>query len=257
MIFIDTLGRFWGPEFQPWGDIKVNECDLEGVACVDGKVVKVDLTNAAMCSDGNRKAGPISYCVGLPAEIGKLSSLEVLQLSRQQFLRGSIPSDVGMLSNLKFLDLSGCMALTGTLPSELGLLSDLRLLKIIHTRIHGTIPSELFVLKSLEILHLTNNHLTGTLPAARLESVKELMIARNSLTGSLPSQIGKMKKLENLELYYNRLGGGIPSSIGRCSLLKRIGTFCLLHLAFLRSVHRPHKPPSFRRLQQRIDWDYS
>ena len=224
MIFIDTLGRFWGHDFQKWADMKVNECDLEGVLCVKGAVVKLDLTNANMCSDGNRKEGPTSYCKGLPAEIGELRSLEVLQLSRRQFLRHSLPTEIGKLTKLRFLDISSCISMSGTLPTELGLLTNLRLLKVVHTRFHGTIPSELFSLGSIEVLHLTNNHLTGTLPPTRMENVKELMLARNDLSGTIPTEFGLMAKLENFEAYHNHLSGQLPESIGACPVLKRIGT---------------------------------
>jgi hypothetical protein len=97
MIYVDTLGRFWGSDFQKWANMKHHECDLEGVSCVKGVIVKIDLTNANLCSDGNRKSGPTSYCKGLPAEIGELSSLEVLQLSRRQFLRGMCEFKLGLL----------------------------------------------------------------------------------------------------------------------------------------------------------------
>ena len=34
LIYVDTLGRFWGPTYQAWADTKVNECDLLGITCV-------------------------------------------------------------------------------------------------------------------------------------------------------------------------------------------------------------------------------
>lgn len=223
MLYIDTLGRFWGMEFHTWAEMSVNECDLEGISCVSGEVVKIDLTNANMCSDGNRRPGPIRYCKGIPAEIGELSSLEILILNRRQFLRGSLPTELGKLSKLRLLDLSSCVSLTGTLPTELGLLTSLKTLKIVHTRLQGSIPSELFRLSSLEAIHLTNNQLIGTIPPTMMVDLKELMIARNQLTGSIPTEIGLLVKMENLEAYHNLLTGQIPDTIGQCALLKRIG----------------------------------
>ena len=129
MVYVDTLGRFWGAAFQPWADMKIHECELAGITCVKGKIAKIDLTNANMCSNGDRRPGPVAYCKGLPPEIGQLSSLEVLQASRRQFLRGTLPTEVGQLSLLKFLDLSSS-AISGTLPSELGLLTNLKTLVV-------------------------------------------------------------------------------------------------------------------------------
>jgi len=106
ILFVDTLGRFWGEEFQPWADIKryPNECDLLGITCVNGQIARVDLSSAELCSNGIKSMpapGPIAYCKGLPSEIGELTGLEVLQLTKRQFLRGTIASEIGRLSLLR------------------------------------------------------------------------------------------------------------------------------------------------------------
>lgn len=226
MIYIDTLGRFWGSNFQSWADMKVNECDLMGITCVNGKVARIDLTSAELCSNGERRPGPgpIQYCYGLPAEIGELSSLEVLQLTRRQFLRGTIPTEIGKLSLLRMLDVSGCTSMTGTLPSEIGQLSNLKRLLISHSHFRGTIPSEIYSL-GLEKLYLTNNNFIGTISSwvGKLTYLKELMISRNALTGTLPTEMGQMAKLENLEAYHNGFTGSIPSELALPNL-KRIGS---------------------------------
>ena len=170
MIFVDTLGRFWGEEFQPWSDMKAHpdECGLLGITCVNGKIARIDLSSAHMCSNGNKNnpgPGPISYCKGLPAEIGELSNLEVLQLTSQQWLRGSIPTEVGKLTLLRMLDFSSCSSMSGTLPSEIANLTNLKRLLVPHGRFSGTIPPGVYV-PSLEKLHLTNNAFTGSLPPA-------------------------------------------------------------------------------------------
>lgn len=66
LLFIDTMGRFWGSHFQNWIDMNVHECDLVGVECVNGQVAKLDLVNAAMCSVGEHKTGVFPDCKGLP-----------------------------------------------------------------------------------------------------------------------------------------------------------------------------------------------
>jgi hypothetical protein len=96
LLFIDTIGRFWGAAYQNWADVNYNECELTGISCVNGEIYKIDLTGANMCSNGDRQAGPIIFCEGIPSEIGELSSLEVLHLSRRQFLRGTLPTEFGM-----------------------------------------------------------------------------------------------------------------------------------------------------------------
>jgi hypothetical protein len=100
LLYVDTLGRFWGAAYQQWADMSYNECELTGISCVNDEIYKIDLTGANMCSNGDRQPGPIAYCKGLPAELGQLSSLEVLHLSRRQFLRGSIPTEFGAYSRV-------------------------------------------------------------------------------------------------------------------------------------------------------------
>jgi Leucine-rich repeat (LRR) protein len=226
LIYIDNLGRFWGPSFQTWADIKVSECDLTGVTCVKGRVAKIDLSNANMCSNGDRQPGPIQFCLGLPSEIGELSSLEVFQANRRQFLRGTIPTEFGRLSRLRVLDLSSCPSMSGTIPTELAQVPLLKYLILSHSPFKGAIPSGLFQLTMLEKLSLTNNYLTGTLPTTLTAvSLKELMISRNGLRGTIPTQIGHLIKLENFEGYGNQLTGAIPSELSECTNLKRIDLF--------------------------------
>jgi hypothetical protein len=92
LLYTYTVGKHWGLQFESWGDPTVNKCDLNGVTCdVGGDVVKLDLTDASMCINGDRKPVPMGECLGIPAEISKLSKLEILTMNRRQFLRGTLP----------------------------------------------------------------------------------------------------------------------------------------------------------------------
>ena len=111
LLYMYTVGRNWGAQFDSWANPAVDKCELTGVDCVDDSVAKLDLTDAAMCSDGERG---ISFdCKGIPAEISLLSNLEVLVLNRRQFLRSLLPSELGKLEKLRYLDLSNCPFMTG------------------------------------------------------------------------------------------------------------------------------------------------
>ena len=225
LLFVETIGRNWGAQFQSWGDMRTNECDLNGVTCVSGQVAKIDLTDAALCSNGERKAGPPHECHGLPAELSLLTGLEVLTLNRRQFLRGTIFSEIGRLTKLKYLDISSCANMGGTIPSEIGKLTNLKYLNLGGCRFNGTIPTELFQLSGLERLHLSMNPITGPLASSvgNLVKVKELMMSRTQLSGTIPTEIGLLTSLENVEIYGNKLVGSIPSELGNCTSLKRIG----------------------------------
>ena len=229
LIYVDTLGRFWGPTYQSWADTKVDECDLLGITCVNGEIARIDLSNAVMCSNGERAPGPIQYCRGLPNEIGTLTTLEVFQLKSQPFLRGSIPTEIGSLKGLRLLDISSCTSMTGTLPSEIGKLTKMKRLILSHSGFRGSIPSEIMSLSGLEKLHLTNNHFHGTIPTIRkLKSIKEFMIARNRFSGTIPSKIGYLTNLENFEAYHNQFTGQLPKQLALPNL-KRIGKRLMSH----------------------------
>jgi Leucine-rich repeat (LRR) protein len=224
LLYSQTSGQNWGTKYQSsWQRLKLHECELEGVSCIDGKITKIDLTDANLCSDGEGSEGS---CGGLPAELMHLSeSLEVLLLPGQRFLRGTLPTELGELTQLQSLDLHGCVLLTGTIPSELGNLAKLKSLDISECNLHGTIPTELFRLTSLEKLNLNTNLFTGTLPSeiGNLKHAKEIKVSRGFLNGTLPASIGSLSMIENLELYGNLISGSIPEEMGNCTKLMRLG----------------------------------
>mmetsp|Transcript_4595 Transcript_4595/g.4574 ORF Transcript_4595/g.4574 Transcript_4595/m.4574 type:complete len:155 (+) Transcript_4595:122-586(+) len=132
LLYTYTIGKHWGLQFESWGDPAVNKCDLNGVTCADNKgdVVKIDLTDASMCINAaaDRKSVSMNECLGIPAELSKLTSLEHLVMNRRQFLRGTIPSEIGLMTSLKYLDMSSCPLLTGKFPNEIGKLTNLKYL---------------------------------------------------------------------------------------------------------------------------------
>jgi hypothetical protein len=226
LLYVDTLGRFWGNSFQTWADMSVHECKLVGVTCTEDEVSRIDLSNAEMCSNGEKRPGPKQYCKGIPAEIGELSSLEVLQMNRRVFLRGTLPTEIGKLTMLRVLDVSGCSLLSGTIPTEIGNMTDLRRAMLSNCRFMGTIPSTISSLPKLEKFYVTNNLLVGSIPTeiGNMKNLKEFMISRNMLTGSFPRQVGRMAKLENFEAYLNFFVGRIPEELA-VPTIKRIGKF--------------------------------
>jgi hypothetical protein len=233
LLYYETMGPYWGSKFQSWCDLKVNECDLHGVSCVQGKVTKIDLSEANLCSDGEGMESTASTCVGLPAELKYLSdSLQVLSLPSRRFLRGTLPSELGALTKLQLLDLQGCESLHGTIPSELGNLASLTYMDMSGCNLRGTIPTELFRLWKLEKLYLGSNPFTGSLPneVGNLESVKEMRITGAHLQGTLPASLGDLRELLNLQLYGNSFTGTIPGELGKCSSLQKIGEPCVMEL---------------------------
>jgi Leucine-rich repeat (LRR) protein len=228
LFYTYNMGSNWGSQFESWADPSFEKCDLAGITCVDDSVAKIDLTDAAVCHYGdNKKPGPNYKCLGIPAEISRLSNLEILTMNRRAYLRGTLPSEIGLLSRLKYLDISSCSLMSGPLPSELGHLSKLQYMNLGGCRFNGTIPEELFRLTNLEKLHLSTNFFTGSLSSSlgQLSHVKEFMLSRTQMTGTIPTEIGLLTALENLEMYGNKFTSTLPDTLGHCTALKRIDLF--------------------------------
>ena len=123
---------------------------------------------------------------GIPAELGGLSNLNTLWL-HQNRLTGGIPAELGNLSNLIWMAVSG-NGLTGEIPSELGGLPDLSQLLVQRNRLSGELPRELGDLTSLIVLQMSDNLLSGPIPPelSSLSGLSVLNLSRNPLEGCIP-----------------------------------------------------------------------
>ena len=161
---------------------------------------------------------------GIPAEIGNLQNLEVLDLSGN-FLTGFIPAELGGLENLEVLWLEDNF-LSGAVPAELGNLANLRSLNLGRNNLHGAVPGELGNLTQLQELQLWSNQLSGGIPPAfgNLTQLQRLSLSVNRLSGEIPPELGNLTQLITLQLNANRLTGSIPPEIGDLTQLE------ILHL---------------------------
>ena len=159
----------------------------------DGRVIRVIL--------------PENLLVGtLPAELGHLSHLEMLNL-RENELTGALPSEIGNATRLREIDL-GHTELDGTIPAALGRLVNLSRLNFEYAHFSGPIPPELGALTELGFLNLYQNRLSGQLPAelAGLRSLRTIYVDENRLTGAIPSTFTQLK---NVETFYWRSNEGL------------------------------------------------
>ena len=130
-------------------------------------------------------------------------------------LTGSIPAELGGLSKLEHLTLTR-HELTGTIPAELAHLSELTDLQLHGNELTGGIPPELGNLSNLGRIGLSGNPLSGAIPIelGKLSNLRALSLENTQLTGSIPASLGDLPNLNILRLYGNTmLTGCIPASL--------------------------------------------
>jgi hypothetical protein len=193
VLVLCMLREAW-PYLKEFWHVNVGLEKWRGVTMENGRVVKLELTEVGLTG-------------AVPAEIGRLTSLTVLDLSNYQLT--SLPAEIGQLTSLTELYLNG-NRLT-SLPAEIGRLTSLTVLDLGDNQL-TTVPAEIGQLTSLTELHLNGNRLTSV-PAeiGQLISLNWLFLYSNRLT-RVPAEIGQLTSLTELVLYCNRLTS-VPAAI--------------------------------------------
>jgi len=177
--------------------------DWKGVTMEDGRVVKLRLPYMGL-------GGTV------PAEIGQLTSLTVLDLSANQL--SGMPEEIGQLTSLRELYLKGNQL--SSMPAVIGQLTLLERLNLEDNQLTSLL-AEIGQLASLRELNLRGNQLTSV-PAeiGQLTSLRELSLLGNELT-SLPAEIWQLRSMETLYLLDNKLTS-LPAEIGQLTSLREL-----------------------------------
>ncbi len=140
---------------------------------------------------------------------------------RNNGLSGEIPTEVRLLERLELLDLSFNEEIRGTVPLEIGELEHLVRLFLQHNLLTGTIPSVLANLPDLEELDLHRNQLTGPLPEwlGNIPKLRVLSVWGNDLTGPMPASLGNLAGLTAIDVASTGLSGPLPRSLTNLELV--------------------------------------
>ncbi|KAJ0989390.1 hypothetical protein J5N97_007746 [Dioscorea zingiberensis] len=162
----------------------------------------------------------------IPPFLGNISTLRQLNLSYNTFAPGPVPAELGNLSSLEILWLTGCN-LVGHIPDSLGDLSNLQNLDLSINSLTGSIPQSLTRLSSVIQIELYTNSLSGVIPSgfSSISTLLRIDASMNLLEGSIPDDIFEIEHLESLHLYQNRLTGGIPATVSKCDKLVELRLF--------------------------------
>jgi len=184
-------------------------CKWAGVGCSRGRVHRIELPSR----------GLKGY---LPAEIGELSELKVLDLSMNE-IHGSIPPEIGECQFLLWFWIPN-NHLIGTIPKELGTIKNLKQIVLNNNQLTGVIPNELGNLwRNLENINLQYNQLTGNIPSelGELLALRMLTLSNNNFTGQIP-RFGKLKLLQKLLLQSNQLSGNFSFEVENILALREL-----------------------------------
>lgn len=153
----------------------------------------------------------------------KLENLEVIRISGNNQLKGTIPDFFDHLFRLHEFDAARC-GFTGTIPHTLTHLQSIRTLDLGKNALRGSIPPGFGLMTDVVTVTLSDNELEGTIPTllGRLDDVKTLALGNNKLTGTIPTELGGCFRLRSLHLNSNGLVGSIPSQLGDLTVLSSL-----------------------------------
>ncbi len=176
--------------------------DWYGVTVSGGHVTSINL-------NGNNLNG------SLTKEFTYLPYLEILNLSQNPNLSGTIPTDLFYLTHMKEIDFEGS-GFQGNIPTVISNMSGLEKLNLKSNQLTGFIPPGTYSLSKLTLLDLSDNQLEGfivTSSIGNLGSLVNLDLSDNSFEGNIHANIGNLIHLETIHLENNKFDGTVPASL--------------------------------------------
>jgi len=204
-FYFSTHGDMWTDQYNFFS--KKSVCDwndkTSGVFCNDN-----DQVSEILMSESNLNGT-------IPHDIGLLSHMEILNLSRNEIM-GTIPVSLGIMSSLTSIDMSNC-GFSGAIPQSFAMLLDLVFLDLSFNSLEGEDDIDaLKDLENLEELHLSRNNLEGNVGAfGDSGSLRVVDISYNNIGGTMADSFADGKMLKILKLNNNQIRGQIPAGIGK------------------------------------------
>ncbi|XP_011028450.1 PREDICTED: probable leucine-rich repeat receptor-like protein kinase At5g49770 isoform X1 [Populus euphratica] len=214
---MSILKDAWVNTPRNWVGADPCEGKWEGISCKKSRVTSITLAAVGLMGE-------------LSGDISSLSELEVLDLSYNTRLNGTLPPSIVNLKKLKRLKLAGC-SFSGPIPELIGSLQLLEILELNSNRFTGSIPHSIGNLSKLVVLDLFNNLLDGSIPVSSgntsgldmLVNALHFHLGRNRFSGAIPNELFRSDMtLIHVLLHDNNLTGSIPSTLGLVHTLQAV-----------------------------------
>ncbi|CAO2828632.1 unnamed protein product [Amaranthus hypochondriacus] len=210
-----TLG--WKNLPPSWNSGDPCDSRWEGITCNNSRITAITLANMGLKGQ-------------LTTDLSILSELQILDLSYNKGLTGSLPQSIGRLTKLRRLILLGC-GFSGKIPDSIGSLEQLVDLSLNDNKFSGEIPSSIGNLRKLYWLDVANNLLSGDLPVSNggipgldlLVNTKHFHFGMNQFSGTIPPRLfNPNMTLIHVLFDNNRFTGSIPSTLGLVRTLEAV-----------------------------------
>jgi hypothetical protein len=192
---------------------------LEGITCIGGHVINIDLSQSGH-----------TQLQFVPASISQFRHLRSFYHIFKATVGGGdattvvLPDSFGDLSMLVSLTLCGHVATVGQalhLPGTVDRLQNLAMLEIGGFGINGSFPSAFFSLPAMTSVTLHNLPLPELPSVSSMSRLSTFSLKANGLTGPAPSFKG-LAKLETVSFAGNTLTGGNKDMFDGCLMLEEV-----------------------------------
>ncbi|XP_074275093.1 leucine-rich repeat receptor protein kinase HPCA1-like isoform X2 [Silene latifolia] len=214
---LTALTKDWKNLPQSWKGGDPCGGKWEGITCDNSRIITIKLSSAGVTGQ-------------LSGDLASLSELQILDLSYNTGLTGSLPPTIGKLTNLTSLILLGC-GFSGTIPDSIGSLVKLGTLSLNSNKFTGPIPASIGNLAKVSWLDLADNKLSGPIPVSNgttpgldlLLHTKHFHFGKNQLSGTIPPSLFSSDMILIHVLFdNNKLTGSLPETLGLVQSLQTV-----------------------------------
>ena len=184
-------------------------CSWQGITCTAGNITEINLNGFGL-------AGTLPSTLNLP-------SLQMLYMSSNELLGGTLPGWTAGLESIGLLDFSST-SVAGTLPPEWAGLEFLQYVDVSDSLVSGTLPEAWQVLSLLTEVCIDGSKIEGTLPPAwaNLQSLQLLTAPGTAISGQLPAEWARMTQLQGIDISSTSIEGTLPEEWGQLQQLQQL-----------------------------------